>query len=182
MFVHGAIVASNAVLITSRHASKAGPGPVLKDTYFPALDLALSELSVSWELAGQARTKFRAALSLRQQRLQEQLERQLQEQLSSTATVGGYNQKVDDTIYSNASLTIQGDGGPASESVEVAREEIHPSGQADALDGTYSWDDPMNIVDGNEAYWADLDTEFFTGWDTQFTSSILDDAVWNVDS
>ena len=182
MFVYGAIVASNAVLITSRHAGGNGTsGPALKNTHFPALDLALSEMSVSWELAGQARNKFRAALSMRQQKLQEQLDQQLHRQLSATfAGQEHYDQttKQDASNDSDVFLTEPATLPPAM----VAQETLGQHEQGTSMDGVYNWDDPLNIDDGSAAYWADLDTDFFVGWDAQNSTGLLDAAEWNQDS
>ncbi|CAK7234996.1 hypothetical protein SBRCBS47491_009140 [Sporothrix bragantina] len=176
LFVHGAIVASNAVFITSRLASTNGTaGPALKDTHFPALDQALAEMAVSWELAGQARTKFRTALSLRQQKLQEQLDQQLHLQLVATTTGQvGIDTSFADHGFGEHFVTES----MALPSTTVSLEEQH----GNPMEDMYVWDDPLNIVDGNAAYWADLDTDFFVGWDAQMSPGILNDMNWTGDS
>lgn len=65
ILVYGAIVATNAVLVTLRHQHKNANEPLMriKDTALPALDTYLQELSVPWALAGEARIKFQRALS-----------------------------------------------------------------------------------------------------------------------
>lgn len=65
LLVHGAIVATNAVLVTSRHhqgSSIESPPLQVQDTLVSVLDIYLQELSVSWPLAGEARNRFRRAL------------------------------------------------------------------------------------------------------------------------
>lgn len=64
ILVYGAIVATNAVLVTLRHQHRNTNEPPMqmKDTALPALDTYLQELSVPWALAGEARIKFQRAL------------------------------------------------------------------------------------------------------------------------
>ncbi|OTA59696.1 hypothetical protein K449DRAFT_385014 [Hypoxylon sp. EC38] len=62
ILVQGAIVATNAVVVTSRISE--APISLMEDTPFPILDEALNEMSVSWKLASEARERFRKALSL----------------------------------------------------------------------------------------------------------------------
>lgn len=64
ILVYGAIIATNAVLVTLRHQHKYTNEPPMqiKDTALPALDTYLQELSVPWALAGEARIKFQRAL------------------------------------------------------------------------------------------------------------------------
>lgn len=65
ILVYGAIVATNAILVTLRHQHRNANEPPMriKDSALPALDTYLQELSVPWALAGEARIKFQRALS-----------------------------------------------------------------------------------------------------------------------
>ncbi|KAI2777012.1 hypothetical protein F4815DRAFT_321177 [Daldinia loculata] len=60
ILVQGAIVATNAIITTSKISSSLTS--LAEDTPFPTLDEALSEMSVSWTLASEARAKFKRAL------------------------------------------------------------------------------------------------------------------------
>lgn len=64
IFVYGAIIATNAVLVALRHQHRNTNEPTtqIKDTALPALDTYLQELSAPWALAGEARIKFQRAL------------------------------------------------------------------------------------------------------------------------
>lgn len=65
IMMYGAIVATNAALVTLRrqHTNADEPPVQIKHTALPALDTYLQELSVPWALAGEARNKFHRALS-----------------------------------------------------------------------------------------------------------------------
>ncbi|KAK6956886.1 hypothetical protein Daesc_002168 [Daldinia eschscholtzii] len=60
ILVQGGIVAANAIIVTSRISNSLTS--LTEDTPFPILDEALSEMSVSWTLADEARRKFKKAL------------------------------------------------------------------------------------------------------------------------
>ncbi|XXG95528.1 hypothetical protein Hte_001792 [Hypoxylon texense] len=64
ILVQGAIVAANAILITSRISGTSVS--LMEDTPFPNLDEALNEMSVSWSLASDARVRLGKALDWQQ--------------------------------------------------------------------------------------------------------------------
>ncbi|PVH83156.1 hypothetical protein DL98DRAFT_513444 [Cadophora sp. DSE1049] len=63
VFVLGAIVAMNVTITLSRDQSPGGS--VIMDTDFSLLDSALKEMSETWKLAADARTKFRCNIGPR---------------------------------------------------------------------------------------------------------------------
>ncbi|KAJ9150331.1 Fungal specific transcription factor domain-containing protein [Pleurostoma richardsiae] len=145
IFVYGAIVATNSVLVTSRHMEN--PALQVKDTYLPALDSALQEMSVSWALAGKARTKLRDAIIARQQR---------QPSLPGQTAPGH----------------VQSDPEPA-----VVTPEFNPLGSITAqgfdFDSPeqYTWD-PMSLINGETAYWAAPNDDILAGLDLDFLDAM----------
>lgn len=82
ILVQGAIVAANAILITSRISGTSVS--LIEDTPFSNLDEALNEMSVSWKLASDARAGLRKALSSRQPEQSAQI-------VSRGGTIGQFN-------------------------------------------------------------------------------------------
>ncbi|KAJ0318095.1 hypothetical protein COL5a_010843 [Colletotrichum fioriniae] len=68
IFVGATIVATNAVLVTTRRQRGGGGVPqLMKDTLLPVLDGALEDMSASYKLAEEARAKVRIALKTKEQ-------------------------------------------------------------------------------------------------------------------
>ena len=140
IFVHGAIVAANSVLITSRHTGN--PPPLVKDTYLPVLDTMLQEMSVSWALAGKIRTKFRDVLRIRQH-----------------MQPGGNGMRPNEVAQPMAEPAVVTPEfhalGGAAQAIDFESPE------------QYVWD-PMSVMDGESEYWAAMGDDILAGLDMNF--------------
>ncbi|KAK7710258.1 hypothetical protein SLS64_005842 [Diaporthe eres] len=198
ILVYGAIVATNAVLVTLRHQHRNANEPPMriKDTALPALDTYLQELSVPWALAGEARIKFQRALSTwyrqtpaptGQPAFSEQWPTS-----SSQATTGpaaGTDMRYMDLYPVDPALQASLDQSQYQEQPHGWYQEIRPEymqpqpQQGDAATGTGSspdvnfespvplvWD-PMNVFDGEVALWATIGGGFPAGIDAGFDTS-----------
>lgn len=198
ILVYGAIVATNAVLVTMRHQHRNANEPPMriKDTALPALDTYLQELSVPWALAGEARIKFQRALSswyrqtptvTGQPAFSEQWPTSSSQPPTGTTTVP--NLRFMDLYPVDPALQASLDQSQYQEQPhgwyqETQQEHMQPQPQqGDAATGTGSspdvnfespvpfvWD-PMSVLDGEVALWATIGGGFPTGIDTGFDAS-----------
>lgn len=195
ILVYGAIVATNAVLVTLRHQHKNAKEPPMriKDTALPALDTYLQELSVPWALAGEARIKFQRALSTWYRQTPTQTgQPAFSEQWptsSSQPTTGpttGPDMRYMDLYPVDPALQTSMDQNQYQEQPhgwyqETQHEHMQPQPQqGDAATGTGSspdvnfespvpliWD-PMNVFDGEVALWGTIGGGFPAGIDAGF--------------
>lgn len=196
IFVHGAIVATNAVLIIAQRRSVAGQVPLtLKDSCFPILDAALSEMTVSWELAGQARLRFRSALAHRQQQLQDQLDQQLHQQLHGQLTAENTTHariqlRAEDEVrfdfqrqQGTNPMSAENHGNKFTVEQSHAATEENPTGDDQLQMDLYNWDDSLALaaIDRDGVLCADLNTDFFAGWDAEFNQQDPDRDIWGGD-
>lgn len=196
LLVYGAIVATNAVLVNLRrqHKNTNEPPLQMKDTALPALDSYLQELSVPWALAGEARTKFQRTLSIwhRQNAAGQEPPGPINQETNfsgqPSAEPGlnfmdsytmnpalhaqdhgqyveqppqdwyqGYHQAHIQAQLQAQPVTQQGDAAGTVSSPDVNFESPVP----------YVWD-PMSVMDGEAALWANVGSDFPTGHDTSF--------------
>ncbi|KAJ0124344.1 transcriptional regulatory protein [Diaporthe amygdali] len=195
LLVYGAIVATNAVLVNLRHQHKNTNEPPLqiKDTALPALDSYLQELSVPWALAGEARIKFQRTLSIwhRQNAAGQEPSGPINQEINfsgqPSAEPGlnfmdsytmnpalhaqdhgqyveqpqswyqGYHQAHIQSQLQAQPITQQGDATGTVSSPDVNFESPVP----------YVWD-PMSVMDGEAALWANVGSDFPTGHDPSF--------------
>lgn len=196
ILVYGAIVATNAILVTLRHQHKnAGELPMqIKDTALPALDTYLQELSVPWALAGEARIKFQRALSTwSRQTPTTPGQPAFSEQWPSTSDQPATGQNMPFSDMFPVDPSLQPNLGQSQYQrqqqgwyQDTQHEHMQPQPQpSDATTGTGSspdvnfespvpfvWD-PMSVLDGEAALWATIGGGFPTGLDAGFDASGL---------
>ncbi|KAK1984971.1 hypothetical protein LZ30DRAFT_403750 [Colletotrichum cereale] len=165
-FVGATIVATNAVLATTRRQSS--PPSSMKDTLLPFLDSALEEMSVSWKLAGDARQKVRNAFNLPQQRHPQSPVGTRQSGSSSRSEVHADDQPpvvnpVETLVDACPPLTA-----PAQESLDA-----RPPGSSFSSPEQSVWD-PMRVLDSEAAYWGSYRNDGFAGWVPDFGNGIGD--------
>lgn len=195
ILVYGAIVATNAVLVTMRHQHRNTNEPPMqiKDTALPALDTYLQELSVPWALAGEARIKFQRALSSWYRHAPAGTKQPAFDQWATTSTQPttgpstGPDMQFMDLYPVDPALQPSLDQGQYQEQPQGWYQETHPEHmqpqQSDAATGTGSspdanfespvpfvWD-PMSVLDGDVALWATIGGGYPTGIDAGFDAS-----------
>ncbi|KAG6354542.1 hypothetical protein INS49_004559 [Diaporthe citri] len=199
ILVYGAIVATNAILVTLRHQQRNTNEPPMqiKDTALPALDTYLQELSVPWALAGEARIKFQRALRTWYRRTPAGTgQPAASEQWATTSSqpptgpTTGPDMRFMDLYPVDPALQASLDQNQYQEQPQGWYQETHPEHmqpqpqqQSDAATGTGSspdvnfespvpfvWD-PMSVLDGEVALWATIGGGFPTGIDAGFDAS-----------
>lgn len=189
LLVYGAIVATNAVLVTlKRQRGSPDETPLrIKDTALPALDSYLKELSVPWALAGEARNKFQRAMTTWSGQDQPSPGPTFSEQWAQISAHPDVGQELDFTDLSSMDLdfcnvaqdqcrehhddwcqeTRHGHIQPQLQQVDAAGIGSSPDVNFDSP-VPYVWD-PMSVLDGEAALWAaTIGGDFPTGHDMSY--------------
>ncbi|KAL1857413.1 hypothetical protein Daus18300_010386 [Diaporthe australafricana] len=186
LLVYGAIVATNALLVTLRR-QRGNPDEtplLIKDTALPALDSYLKEMSIPWALAGEARNKFRRAMSTWSGQDQASPgQPTCSEQMAQFSAQPPVEQDINFTDLSSIDPALgtiahehhhdwyqethHGHVQPQIQQVDAAGSGSSPDVNFDSP-VPYVWD-PMSVLDGEAALWAaTVGGDFPTGLDMSY--------------
>ncbi|KAK2054855.1 hypothetical protein LY76DRAFT_211716 [Colletotrichum caudatum] len=175
-FIGATIVATNAVLATTRRQSS--PPSSVKDTLLPFLDGALEEMCVSWKLAGEARQKVRNAFNLTttQQRHHPQSparnghpDRGGGAPAAAAASDGKARAYDQPPVVSPVEAQVGAD--PSFAAAAQDKPQAGPPGSKLASPEQNVWDS-LGLLDSEAAYWGNYRNDMFGGWDPDFVNDI----------
>lgn len=172
IFVGATIVATNAVLVTTRRQRGGGGVPqLMKDTLLPVLDGALEDMSASYKLAEEARAKVRIALNTKEQHRHDAGGQQPEilpvgvdgESACGTEPVAVV---VDPALSSPVDPPVTTAAGPGSATVTT---EV-PGFMSPEQQG---WQ-PLSVLDGETAFWGNLGNDIFAGSELEYLDGVTE--------
>ncbi|KXH27477.1 fungal specific transcription factor domain-containing protein [Colletotrichum salicis] len=158
IFVGATIVATNAVLVTTRRQGGSMPQS-MKDTLLHVLDNALEEMSASYKLAKEARAKVQTALNTKD------LHRHAEMGQQPEAIPGGAKIFVVDPALSRPDIPPETTTtGPSSGTTTAEA----PGFMSPEQQG---WE-PMSVLDGEAAFWGNLGNDIFAGSELEYLDGV----------